>query len=1423
MASPEMPDKSTNINQTLLLPVKLDAFVFNKAVCNGYDDGDVHHGGQPDYRIAPITQPNYSFLRLDEGYIQKDIMQEVDLHNAWPADINSRFTDLATWEPRRKRQGVYLHWTLPRVYRSGITKTKPESPTTLAESNTADTQVYPEVPTRWLVIRKIDNMDSIQPAEARESGVIKTFAAWVVESDRVSKIDDIPEDKDLQVEFAPFIHATEENSKLLKEQAEVFIGNKTSALEWSEKWRADSPLADFLDLKLLGSSNELFPDYQPHCSNIFSIMDNFEYGDGKYIEAADVSYYVIGWHANELDDLLNNEVSSGLRKQKLSNLKMDVKGSKDDDTIFPPEIEQWLASDDSANTLVHGAIYNVNWNLTRKPKTTLAADFGKLINKTLPISVGTSPIDALITYAEAHKDLEPDAVDLVEESLQPQKNVIKQLDEALIALETYLMARDDGVESQTQAADMLYNWNYLRLDGGKQTHIAGNDAGKPMADDDQKKKVQELNKSHRLSDAVSRRTKQLQALLFSEWWKYVTLGASPTQEETAEALKRVKMIQSDMRRLKKTLSATKETSMGILEGDDENSKFQDGTRAPFYQQRDPTLLVGGVQSGWEWDFLDNLKVRLDCQVYHEAKIPVSGVDESAWSDIIDHVIPGRGSMHGSAINLFREFLVIQNKREDYSKLPVGEQMPLFHSKGGANADGSWRDSFSDTQPWFPLFMEWEVEYYHVDYENWRLDHRKLRHQQASKLHYIIDPNVVDLNDKFQNKDERDVRKLSGRALILPQPTFSLKAKIQQLFDDTPEDKLNAILSPEQQTLLKNELHQLAFLSAPLAGFTSHLLTIDQGNHVKPILKVPQTGELKTIPEAIRNAVELDGKKILEMGVETDVTPYGTSRAIPQSYPAFKPVTHGQFRFTRLNIVDKFGQAISAINPTPAVHAPKLWPCIAEWYEPQTVKESFDIPNVIERDGDDPKRCEFIQLPPMINQPARLNANFVVPSKAPADIPFWRVANEWDNPIWGWVVVNYANYGLQFFLADGTFYREVRLAGPNGSLASPEWLPFAPPENVPEDVSVQEKQLALLIESLTADKVYLPLFVQMINDASAAVKAPPSAYAEFTSALIGRPLAFTNMGWSLELDVDSKTTQLSRDKEQKHVLLPSRKRPEEDPGEPGSQDEPELDPEPQPEPEETIYEFKVKIGDKERAYDGLISYFEPQDEPKLGNAFKFDKVYTHFVPYAKLQRESTGPIIPIQNSNYLQLKAYWTDPAAVNAERYDIEYNRQLQVVGALVDPFTAVHAYTGILPIKDLALPAWTWQASMERMKAFFHAGPVLVTHDVPAYDPSKELKSGKPVTVIEQEKGVKGVGLPSISTSQWAWLQPYWEKEAKKEDGGEGGPPEKAKSWTKFMPVAIDAGDEKARLEEGPYTALEGYLQLVTGPNETADGPEKS
>jgi len=1379
-----MADNGTD---RVLLPMKVDAFVFNAAVCKG----DVQ-----DAKVAPITQPNYTFLRLDSELVQNDVLDPIYLGHASPESCNSRYTNLATGEPWPRRQGVYLHWILPRAYRSGKQH---------GQEDGAAAAGYPEVPTRWLVIRKLD-MATVQPASAQDH--VAAVDAWVIESDRRWELDDLDPGVDLQVDVSPFITGVGRDGVSIDEQAEVFIGCKMPAFGWKE-----APEGQYarIQLSLLNSSNPLFPDYQPHNSNVFSMVDNLDYFDGtqwQTLSSATCHYYVLGWHSTPETDLFNTTCNHA---HLLESLMMNLKS--------PDGESAWLDSDALTRSMCHGSIYNVQWDAAEKPASVPADAASRALMKDMSVAVGTTPMDALLSWVSASYSRDGGG-----------KGIVHDLEETLLHIEKLLHARDDGVDARLEADDQLYNWNYSRFDGGAEFHLSTEADADSTATNGSKKEdrkiLQLLNRTQVLIDLAARGLAQTRWELFATWWKVVSDNDADEDAYSGEVDGLLKRIN----KLEKVLADQQRATETLL--DQASSPFKKGAHEPFHQQRDPSLLVGGIQSGWPYDFLDPLAVRLGSQT-----VPLSGELDKSWDDFVTKVLPSLPDcLQSAASGLVKEFaalLPVPGGASQSSLAESGGVAPLYHDQGwnpAADQDAPWRDRWNGEQPCFPLFIEWEAEYTHIPFEHWSLEERAARQSSTKKLRAGIVDGVILYDKKLHDK-----RVISGRSLILPQATYSLQAKIAQVLQNTPKSELEYLgINSEERKLLETSLGLLPFLSAPMAGFSDHLATRMQGTHVKPNNRTPETVGVTPIPAAARPEVLIDTSALAAMALQTDPTPYGFAADFRDGtgHAAFKPVVHGQFRFTRLNIIDKFGQAMHALDPTPrAGGPPPLYPCLSEYYQPQLVANTSDQANTVTKDS--PGVCEYVQVAMNINQAARLNAAFVVPQEEERRTEakatnYWRPVDPEENevegedggagPIWGWVVLNNADNGLQFFLPDGTFYGEARFGGGTGG-ADIQWFPFGTPPSGPQVPTSLDR----LIKKLQ-DVRYLQAFAGMLVAAQEKLPAPPSAYAQYLNALVGQPLALTTIGWSLELAENGRTSEssLEGDASSDMTLL----------GSAGTGQR---------------YSFPMKLGDKDRAYDGLVGYFNAYATPKRGRELDIDSFYTYFDSRADANRPRPGsedPLHMIAKDNYPQMQAFWLDPEAyytqdsssvgAMADQLAADRAAQLTVVGAIISPFTPVHASTSTLPVRALQLPPWTWQQAMDKMTAFFHLGPYIIPGDVPPFRWDYKLSPG--TYDPSDDLGVPGseVQVPTMSAASWYWLQPYWEpastplfgqqapqggtrRELQAEEIQVGGTLETGigpvvRQETEYMALNPSAVvDGKPRFEKGPYTAIEGLLQLRT------------
>lgn len=1326
----------------LAVPVKLDAFVLNEDTCNGTANDQA--------KVSPLQQPNYSYLRMKDFMARSDVMSSVDLHAAAPSQANSRVTNLATGAVRRSRLGVYLHWMIPRPYRSGTAATKEEK---LPHNADPQMPVFPECPNRWLVIRKI-------VGDTEPPNVLPAVEAWVVYSDWMRTIDELDDTNarplDLQVDVSPYLSTKlpdqdEEQPPSIDQQAEVFIGGRTKAT----KEDYDKP-RNSVSLGVLNSSNQLFPDYQPHNGNVFSLLDNFENGQNSFAEHVKADYFVLGWQEDKAQDLLHFE--SGTRRDRLQALAMKISNAGEQ------KIKEWLDSPSSERIICHGAMYGVNWSSNWSEKTrpiVLADQTAQAIVNRIPVSIGTTPLDALLAYVATHSE--------------GTEHILAQLG-------ALLRAQDESIENRRAAADEVQNYNFEKTSGGTR-YVLRPDPQKPAQPPlpQVETALQKLNESQVLQDAAERQLKHAQWNLFSIWWRYatdITRESSQNRytKEVEKATSEVEQLNTLYRAQLEAVEDAKEEISSL------KAELKSATNPDFNQQRDPTLFVGEVKAGWPIDYLDLLQVRLGPQIAHysEEPIPAAYGLECLPEDL-----------EPLATKLIHEFNFYSNPVGHRGTLDTQKVQPLYHIGD--------RDKWKNTQPWFPLFLEWEVQYFHVPYDQWDMQDVSTHPLQDKKFSYKVKQDGGPLWEKAHD----DYRTVSGRILLLPQPVFSLHSQVDRLFSTISDELLDRIIPEEKRNQLLEDIRKLPFISAPLGGFNDHLATKVSGSHVKPTMRYPGKQPIP-LEEAAADSkyIKLDRSELGLMGAETDLTPYGLLERVGDlNFPAFKPVTHGQFRLTKLNIIDKFGQAVAAIDPKPRVEGPPpLSPHIGEYYRPQIYKDGK--PNIIHQ-PQQPGECPYIQMPPSINQPARLHMNWVklcgyeshsyndsdnVDNDTDSTYE-WRPTTEWENPIWGWVVVNYVNHGVQFFLRDGTFYREVRVASPNhpdrGAVAGDKWLPFKPPEEDPR------RQIDKLITQFTNDQGYLLSFIKVINTAVAKSRSVPAAYSQCMNSLVGRPLALVNAGFSLELAEDALKNQSKvgrqPDLEQPINLLPD----------PDNRDIPQ-------------YEFPVKLGDSVRPHDGLVGYFRAKASPAPHDELMLDSMYTPFP-------NDPGHVKPIDKESFLSLKPFWLNPRDYgqgskqpgDSAKYIRDRNKHLTVCGMLVDPFTPVNAYSSIFPVEPLSLAPWTWESALKQMTAFFHFGPLVVEEDVPPFIPGTELQRDYNLEKDTQQGKIK---LPALAAAEWSWLQPYVSSETQvtEEEHGEG-------QDESFVALSLGKVDPVPQFGSGPLTAVEGYLQMkhpITAPD---------
>lgn len=906
------------------LPINLDAFVLNEKVCTANGNSFV----------APITQPNYLGLRLESSHVLHDILPTVDLHNSRDGAANPRISDNllkpftraaddadpprdATSSVNRQRCGIYLHWSLPRAFRAAKSATPTAEKDTDPKHELQDQPVFPYVPNRWLIVRTIH--PGWAPAEL-DPGRVR---AWIVESDRLRKVEELSTDIlgdpdraldiDLETDVAPFVAysgADPQNDRtILDQQAENYLGARTLLENWHEQkgtHGASTSGTTFVDLSVMNSSNPLFADYAPHNGNVFSIKDNLYCGNGRYLESATCDYVVLGWHSDPNDDPLWSDTSSGLGA-RLSQLFCQRPANRAD---LDQENDDRRVSTKQTRLICHAAKYSVRYS-AEKPHVTRADDYASKFTADVdmePVSVGTSPLDAALAFIHAHSGPQDTAI----------ADVLKDTQTAtdLHSIRELLYATGDDYDSRVKAADLVYAQNFVASSGGShwQYFQHKDQSGPPLAPsnavpDITKISAQELaknpllalsevqlmariNDAQRRLDAATQEGELLRWNLFAEWFKYISDPLHGATTDRIEMYKsRVKLARQDALRLIALQNACAEDVAAIQSFfAKRNVKLKKVGQDSFYRRTDPTLCLAGIDSGWDPAFTGQTPTRFvdRVKVKDDTSADPPGLDAvRRWLGDVQRYSLDQPTPQTSS-DLSQTLIKLLNEA-------IRGPGDLLQQTGFTAWDG---------QPFAPQFIEWEGIYYHVPWseENWdiKLTTSAIAESNHKQFMYTNPRKLAGYADAVN-----DHRAVSGRMLILPQPAFALGAIVAQVLDASNDDKLPApFRDPAKKQDLIKKAQALRFVSGELSGLTEALLTMSKGQHVKPNVRQQGKRTLGMWPAKdagkgidMRSDVS-DGMDDFDLiGGQTANTPYGTLYRFsddPKAPFPFKGVQHGQF-------------------------------------------------------------------------------------------------------------------------------------------------------------------------------------------------------------------------------------------------------------------------------------------------------------------------------------------------------------------------------------------------------------------------------------------------------------------------------------------------------------------------------------------------
>ncbi|MCZ1021267.1 hypothetical protein [Streptomyces noursei] len=410
-----------------------------------------------------------------------------------------------------------------------------------------------------------------------------------------------------------------------------------------------------------------------------------------------------------------------------------------------------------------------------------------------------------------------------------------------------------------------------------------------------------------------------------------------------------------------------------------------------------------------------------------------------------------------------------------------------------------------TQPWQPLYLEWEVRHHPIPHNtnngkpNWTFDGDR----------YTWTPHSDDTTPSPIT--------IAGRTLLSAHTAFNIAARLRQ----------HAKAHPDKET--RNRLERFAdstahwdLLAQSLGGFTTQLTSHDQSRNVQP------EGELRDL-----------------VGTGWRSAPDPGPLPVPfEGYPpsSFQQIRAGQFEFTQLKIIDRFGRAYAIIEKGQE----------AEWAPERTRDTTPSDQEQTELGG------RGVHLRPRLLQGARLRFDLVDANNDGILVDHDPQAD----PVCGWLLPNHIDQALACYTPHGAALGELRSTTNPAGTTEVTWhaLPTSPAPQLANLPTIGLAHLHRFLDTIRTNGTATLTAILNSLDGALGTVHPQNAHTDTTPAtLAGRPLALVRSRLALELDSAPLT-----DPSWQYVLQ-------------------------RPTPQFPDYDWPVRLGERDRLGDGLLAY------------------------------------------------------------------------------------------------------------------------------------------------------------------------------------------------------------------------------------------
>lgn len=949
-----------------------------------------------------------------------------------------------------KNQGVYVLWTLPRGLRR------------------QQDGAFPPVPNRWLVVR------SYRPRATPDAAPVTT--CWVVQSDF----------KDPQKGCSAYIDPT-----VTSQITPTLIGTHV-AITANAPWQEPAEPPAFV-LRAVAEANPAFASAQQFNQDVFSFYDNLQ---TQGVAAGTLSYYVVGWYSVSANDVLANWVAG-----QTGNDFADALGKLG-----------WAVDTSAAQTArssiyqgsACGAIWTPGGSPPPSPKDNVQPD----------VAIGNTSIDAFAAFARA----------AFEQATDPPGGLTPQQAADLINAFEYNLLPMFGQPGSEAMFEAQARTQWFGSEQSGTIWVITNaeqapDQPPPAIDPAELAKEAQwlaaLNTAQASYDATNSELIDAQRTLFALWWKYQAAqiyayqsgtGSFPWNTSDAQFTQAITDATTQVQQLQASLAALAPqiplesgtttlaeavAAFAKANGLPDTRVLKPQATARFWLQNDPVMVLSDTAGMIPLDPNAPLACRWPGALVQALQLSADGGSThfNCTAAQLAGSLPAVpfANLPAQAQPLFAELFLLDPANAPQIAAAAGQTLsdtqlaavatsmapPVVPAGDGTApallAGWPWQ------QPWLPLYLDWEVEWYPVPFEaaaddpNWTFD--GLDYDLVTSKTFAPPGQLID-----------------GRTVLTPKPAFEFKARVDQFIRDYPDNPLTAVLQGMENLI--ETVDGWGFLSQSLGGLNSQLAGWNP-------IAVPQPSN----PAFSNNNSDMGSL----IGDQVDIPPNPQLAKRPRNptppSSTFEGLRGGQLIVNRVTIVDAFGQTLEVVEaPVPPDQFARTFgnqvfhPLKADGLTPSTPLSPTE-----------PLR--FVQLPPRLLQMARVNLDFTAQTNGSAII--------------GWLLPDHLDSGISAYGPDGTAYGTLRLGADAKGDPVVAWdpAPHSPWQTLPAPTAQLPdfQNVLATLQSLGAGA--LGDFLQSIDESLWTVDPLGGRADGFLSLLIGRPLAVVAATLSLELQRD----------------------------------------------------------------------------------------------------------------------------------------------------------------------------------------------------------------------------------------------------------------------------------------------------------------